>query len=232
MSGEEILKEDKNIVVPGEVVERDPKKAGENTKVTERGVVSTRLGVIQKVGRKISIIPYSGPYRPRDGDLVIGVVVGYAPNGWFVDIGAGVKAFLPATERFKGKFDPRIHDLKEAFKLGDVLAAKILVAERLGAPLLTLRGNKNLGKMSTNWFIKVPVVKIARIIGKKGSMLRILEKGTNSRVMVGQNGVLAIEGTYEAYVKIKKAVNLISEKTFLKGLTEQVSKLIAGEENA
>ena len=217
------------IVIPGEIIEKDSKKAGDNTEVTERGVISTRLGVIQRSGSKINIIPYSGPYKPKKGDIVIGIIVGYAPNGWFVDIGSGVKAFLPATEAMKGKFDPRIHELRDILKIGDVISAKVLASERLGAPLLTIKSEKGLGKMTTSWFIKVPVVKIARIIGKRGSMLKLLEKKTGSKIIVGQNGVLAIEGSYEAYEKVKKAVNLITEKTFSKGLTERVSKLLEEE---
>lgn len=217
------------VVVPGEVIDKNRRKRGDNIEVTERGVISTRLGVLQRDGRRIDVIPYSGPYRPKKGDLVIGIVTGYAPNGWVVDIGAGVKAFLPAAEAFKGRFDPKIHNLREFLRIGDVLVAKVSSADRLGTLLLTVKDKRNsLGKLSTPWFIYVPVVKIARVIGKRGSMLRLIEEATKSKVIVAQNGILAVEGDYEAYLKVKQAIKLISEKTFSRGLTEMVSKLLGG----
>ena len=215
------------VVVPGEVIARGKKLKGENLVQAEKEVIATRLGILQSGGGRADVIPYSGPYKPKKGEVVIGVVTGYAPNGWIVDIGSGGKAFLPAVELFKGKFDPRTHELREKLKIGDVIVAKVAETTRSGSTLLTLKDKKSkLGRLDTPWFIKVPVVKIARIIGKKGSMLSLIEKASGAKIIVGQNGVLGIEGSYESFLKVREAVELISEKTFSKGLTDKVSKLL------
>lgn len=216
----------RSIVVPGSVVD-EKGYSGDNTVKAERGIVSTRLGVSAFHGRKVSVIPHSGPYKPRKGDFVLGVVVGYKRNGWDVDLGTASKAFLPASEAGIGRrFDPRRDELNKILRIGDVISAKIIQASRLRYPLLTMK-ERNLHKITDGVFRKVTVAKIPRIIGKKGSMLKVLkDSGFIQEILVGQNGVIGIIRPKESYGKVEAALDLIVEKTYARGLTEGVAEIL------
>jgi len=214
------------IAIPGMVIGGKEYTGGDNTVRTEKGWIATRLGVTSINGRRISVIPYAGPYKPRQGDFVIGIVQGYGPNGWFLDISTPSKAFLPATEVLgKRRFDPRIDELRDILKIGDVVSAKVLETGRFGHTILTMK-DRGLEKIEKGYFLKVGIQKIPRIIGKKGSMLKILQEGSGSSIAIGQNGVIAVKGSYEAFLKVKSAIDLIEKKTFARGLTEEVASVL------
>ncbi len=215
-----------SIVVPGMIVAGDDQVEGDNTIRVNRGIVATHSGVVLRVGKRVSVIPRSGPYLAKKGDFVIGFIIGYGPNGWNVDLGATPRSFLPAKEVMRrGRFDPTRHELREMLEIGDVVSAKVLEAGRQGYPLLTTK-EKGLGKIHEGWFLKVQVSKIPRLIGKKGSMLKVLREGCKARVLVGQNGVVAVLGSREAFLRVKPAIELIINKTFASGLTEEVAGIL------
>jgi exosome complex component RRP4 len=215
-----------SIVVPGMIVAKDDRVEGDNTIRADRGIVATHIGVVSRAGKRVSVIPRSGPYLAKKGDFVIGVISGYGPNGWFVDIGTAHRSYLPAKEVMKrGRFDPTRDELSEMLGIGDVVSAKVLDAGRQGYTLLTMK-ERGLEKMKDGWFMKVQVSKIPRLIGKKGSMLKILREGGKVRVFIGQNGVVAILGSRESFLRVKPAIELIEHKTFAKGLTEEVAVIL------
>ena len=216
---------ERHIAVPGMVIGEKNSTGGENTIRTERGLVATRLGVTSATDKRISVIPYAGPYKPRQGDFIIGIVQRYGPNGWFLDICTSSRVFLPAAEVLRRRFNPRIDELSEILKIGDVVSVKILEAGRIGYPILTMK-DRGLEKIDKAYFMKVGISKIPRIIGKKGSMLKILKEGSGSFVAIGQNGVIAVKGSYEAFLKVRSAIDIIEQKTFAKGLTEEVTSLL------
>ncbi|NIN53140.1 MAG: S1 RNA-binding domain-containing protein [Nitrososphaeria archaeon] len=214
---------EKSIVIPGVIVADSSYTEGENTIKTDRGVVSTRLGIVSYAGKKVSVIPHSGPYKPRKGDFVIGLITGYGPNGWLTDIGAITRAFLPVAEVIRRRrYDPRIQELSEILKIGEMISVKVIEAGRLGYPILTMK-DSGLQKITNARYVKVKVSKIPRIIGKKGSMLKLLKEGGKAKIFIGQNGVIAVIGSLDSYHKIVQAINLIVEKTFAHGLTSEVA---------
>ncbi|MFQ5711069.1 MAG: KH domain-containing protein [Candidatus Geothermarchaeales archaeon] len=218
---------DKSIVIPGMIIADKNHVGGENTVKTDLGVIATCLGIVSYTNGKVSVIPHSGPYRAKKNDFVIGFVTGYGPNGWFVNIGAITRAFMPAIEALRTRrFDPRVHELSETLKIGDVISAKVKEAGRMGYPILSMK-DSGLHKITDARFIKVNVSKIPRIIGKKGSMLKLLKEGTKAKILVGENGVIAIMGSLESYNKVKEAIHIIDEKTFARGLTSEIATTLS-----
>lgn len=196
-----------------------------------RGYVASLVGVAQISNKTIDLIPYKDIYRPVKGDYIVGVVVGYAPNGWFIDIGSYVKAFLPAADVLNKRFDPRKDELSKYFKIGDILGLYVSEVRRLGNLLVTVKDvkkakDKKLGRLSDYYIIKVWSTKLPRIIGKKGSMVKLLKEKLNGDLIIAQNGVILYKGPYEKFVILNKIIALITAKTFATGLTEYVNDLI------
>ena len=177
-------------------------------------------------------LPYKNVYKPNKGDYVIGVVVSYAPNGWILDIGSYTKAFLPASEVITNRrFDPRKDELSKYLSIGDVVGVKISDVRRLGYFGVSLKPSsedkdKRLGKIKGYYMLKVTTTKLPRIIGKKGSMIKLIKQRVKGDLIIAQNGVILFKGSYEDYMLLKKIINLIAAKTFASGLTDTVAGIL------
>ncbi len=220
------------IALPGVSIHKGPaQKVDEKIIRDARGYVPSLVGVAQISGKSIDLIPYKDIYRPVKGDYVVGVVVGYAPNGWFIDIGSFVKAFLPAADVLNKRFDPRKDELSRYYKIGDVVGLYVSEVRRLGNILVTVKDvkktkDKRLGKLTDYYIIKVWSTKLPRIIGKKGSMIKLLKEKLGGDLLIAQNGVILYKGPYEKFMVLNKIIALITAKTFATGLTEYVNDLI------
>ena len=89
---EEIKEEEKpkrEIVIPGEViVSGKDYLPGDGTRREGENIIANRYGLADISGRLIKIIPLSGIYMPRAGNIVIGRIEDVTFNGWLMDIKA------------------------------------------------------------------------------------------------------------------------------------------------
>ncbi len=219
---EEIGKETKReIVVPGEViVSGDDYLPGEWTERKGKEIVALRFGLADKSGRLVKIIPLSGTYIPRKGNVVIGKVLDITFNGWIMDIDAPYQSFLQAMEA--SKFVNK-NDLSECYDIGDMVAVKVWSIKRKGIDL-TARG-RNLGRLEEGIIIRVNSNKVPRVIGKEGSMINLIKTETNCDITVGQNGIIWIKGNkVEDELFAEKAILFVTEKSFVEGLTEKTKE--------
>ncbi len=237
---EEEDKRKMRIVTPGEKISgRINLRRTDNNFFIKIGnsMIATNLGVLKKTGSSLDLIPYKSVYTPRRDDYVIGVVIGYAANGWIVDIGASTKAFLSAQEliRWEGdaqRFDPKKYELSEHFKIGDLVGAVIIDINAQSHPILSLPSEKqginkkHLGKLNGYFIIKVHTTKIPRIIGRKGSMIKMIKENMRGDVIVGQNGVILYKGNYEDFLLLKKIIKTIISNTFAPGLTGKIAQML------
>lgn len=209
----------RKIVTPGEIiVEGDDYLPGEGTEKKGEKIIALRLGVVEEANNLIKIIPISGVYIPRRGNVVIGKVFDITFNGWLIDLDAPISGFLPIMEcpRYLNK-----NDLSEFLDIEDLVVAKIDSVKRKGVDL-TIK-IKGLGKVDNGLLIKINPSKVPRIIGKEGSMINLIKKETRCEITVGQNGWVWIKGrTIEEELFAKKAVLLVAEQALLNGLTERV----------
>lgn len=227
-----ILVADRQITRPGDclaVLEKDeiPPDGGfkyfpeRHIYILNNKVYSDTVGVVSLNEGGISVIPLEGLYIPRKDDLVIGVISEVGLSSWTVDIKSPYKAILPASDVIEG-FNPALHNLRNYLDIGDYVLAKISVFDRLRDPVLTTRG-KGLGKIINGFVIDVKPSKVARIIGKKGSMLNLLTSMTNCEIVVGLNGYVWAKCPDESMLDaLIKAIRLIEAKAHMKGLTEEV----------
>ena len=212
---------ERKIVIPGEIISSgNDLLPGEGTEKRGEDVVALKYGLAEEMNKLVKVIPLSGVYQARRGNVVIGKVENITFNGWVINIGAADNAFLSLMEvpRFVNK-----DALDEVMSIGDMMVGKIWNINRRGIDLsLKSRG---LGKIEEGMIIEVNPNKVPRIIGKDGSMIKLIKEETSCNITVGQNGIIWIKGNkIEDELFAKKAINFVTERSFVSGLTEEITK--------
>lgn len=212
---------DRKPVIPGEVIVKGSDYLpGEWTEKRGDEIIAIRYGLVEEINRLIKVIPLSGVYHPRMGNVVIGKVKDLTFNGWLVEIDAAENGFLPVSEvpKYINK-----NALEEEMDIGDMMIAKINGVHKRGIDL-SVR-SRNLGKIEEGIIVKINSNKVPRVIGKEGSMVKIIKEQTNTNITVGQNGFIWVRGdNVEDELLAKKAILHISEKSFIDGLTDEVKE--------
>lgn len=216
---------DRKIIIPGEVIAKGDFLPGEGTEKIGDEIVAMKFGLAEEINKLVKIIPLSGIYQPRRGNLVVGKVENVTFNGWVIDIGTAENAFLSLIEvpRFVNK-----DGLDEVMDIGDMVVAKIWNINKRGIDLSIK--SRGLGKIEKGLIVNVNPNKVPRVIGKEGSMISLIKDETKCEITVGQNGLIWIQGNrIEDELRAKKAILFITEKSFISGLTEEVKKWFGGE---
>jgi len=212
---------DRKVVIPGEIIaEGEDLLPGEHTQKTDGKIVSLRYGLAEEQNSLIKVIPLSGVYSPRRGNVVIGKIENLTNNGWIVDIGSADSAFLSLMEvpRYVNK-----DAMEEVFKIDELLIAKIWSIGKRGIDLSIK--SRGYGKIEDGIVFEVNPNKVPRIIGKEGSMIKLIKDETGCEIDVGQNGYVWITGpTTDVELFAKKAITFVTEKSFIHGLTDEVTK--------
>jgi exosome complex component RRP4 len=212
---------ERKIVIPGEViVSGDNYLPGESTEKRGNDIVALKYGLAEESNKLVKIIPLSGPYIPRRGNVVIGKVELITHNGWVINIGCAENGFLSVMEvpRYVNK-----DAMDEVMSIGDMAVVKIWSMNGRGIDLsLKARG---LGKIHEGLIFKTNPNKVPRVIGKEGSMIKLIKEQTNCNITVGQNGYIWIKGDkIDDELLAKRAIKFIVDNSFIEGLTEEVEK--------
>jgi exosome complex component RRP4 len=212
---------ERKVVIPGEeIVKGKDYLPGEGTEKRNESIVALRYGLAEESNRLVKVIPLSGVYQPRSGNVVIGKVELVTFNGWVIDIGASENGFLTLTEvpRYVNK-----NGLDEVMDIGDMVVAKIFSINKRGIDLSIK--SRGLGKVEHGIIVKINSNKVPRVIGKEGSMVKLIKEETGCNITVGQNGLIWLKGDkVEDELLAKKAILFIVEKSYVAGLTEEVKK--------
>ncbi|HIH52442.1 MAG TPA: hypothetical protein HA284_02805 [Nanoarchaeota archaeon] len=212
---------DRKVVIPGEIIaEGEDLLPGEHTEKIDGKVISLRYGLAEEQNSLVKVIPLSGVYSPRRGNVVIGKIENLTNNGWVVDIGSADSAFLSLMEvpRYVNK-----DAMEEVFKIDELLIAKIWSMGKRGIDLSIK--SRGYGKIEEGMVFSVNPNKVPRIIGKEGSMINIIKEKTGCEIDVAQNGYVWITGpSIDDELYAKKAINFVTEKSFIHGLTDEVTK--------
>lgn len=228
----------RDLVVPGEVLTTDVKNflPGRGTLLTKdrTKIISLNIGLKQTKKNYINVIPLRGFYTARPGDKVIALVVDKNPVKYRCDINAKEDAVLkPKNTMKRGRVKrggrERYDSGSEKYEIGDILIAKVLSADRLNAPELTTVG-KYLGKKNNGIVISIDPPKIPRVIGRNGSMIKILKNLTRTNIFVTQNGRIWLKGEDMAHERLLiDAIQKIEREAHTVGLTDRMSEYIENE---
>ena len=221
-----LLVEEKQIVFPGDEL-ADGMDYLPSMNVVRDGdkLIATKVGMVGMSGRFVKIIPLTGTYTPKEGDLVIGRVSGVTFSGWRVDIGQPSDAVIPLKDGTTD-FIQRNADLTKYYTYGDYVVAQITQVYNGKMFDLSMKG-PGLRKLSKGRIIDISPTKVPRVIGKKGSMISLIKENTGVKISVGQNGkVWLVAEDPKMELKALEAINLIQKESHTSGLTERVKEFL------
>jgi exosome complex component RRP4 len=216
-----IFVEDKEIVIPGDILSDEEYHSGRGTFKENDKVCSSLVGLVAIRDKKISVIPLQSKYIPKRGDVVIGEVTDIRFSMWNLDINSPYSGFLPASDVF-GK---EKRELNRTFDVGDVLFLRVVDVDEVKKVKLGLKG-RGLGKFRGGILINITPTKVPRLIGKKGSMINMIKDETRCEVIVGQNGVVWVKGEPAMERVAEKVINMIEEQAHTSGLTDRVREML------
>jgi len=218
--------EKKRHVIPGEVIVSGPYRAEQNTVLQGDKVLATSIGLSDVHDGSVRVIPLTGGYYPKDDDLVIGKIISHSAMSWEVDINSCYSGMLPATDVFGRDFSSHSDDLSSKLRKGDLIATRIVNSDKTRDPLLTISG-RELGKIDYGELVEISPSKVARLIGKRGSMIQMIESATRAQITIGQNGlvVIACEDS-DGLLRAINAVELVEEKAHVADLTDRISEML------
>ncbi|MDH3313299.1 MAG: exosome complex RNA-binding protein Rrp4 [Nitrosopumilus sp.] len=213
-------------VIPGDVVTTGPFRPEQNVELQGNKIISTTIGISEIYDDSVKVIPLTGKYIPKINDLVIGKVISHTSLSWELDINSCYVGFLPAQDVFGRDFSAHADELASKLKSGDLVAARIANFDRTRDPLVTI-SDRDLGKIDTGDLVKISPSKVPRLIGKRGTMIQMIEMATDAAITIGQNGWVVVScESPEGLLKAKKAIEMVNEKAHVANLTDQVKEML------
>jgi len=201
---------ERKLVVPGDLVTDQKVKLGPNVYVEGGKVYAKVVGLAEVKDGVARVIPLEGRYIPKEGDPVIGIVIDVKIPGYDVDLNSPYYGFLPNEE------------LPEEATYGDVVIATVKKVDAVRNALLE-KGNILRG----GELITINPKKVPRVIGKKKSMLNLLQNLTGVTILVGANGRIWLYGKNADVAKA--AIFKIEQEAHTSGLTDRITKFIEEE---
>ena len=221
-----VLTKDKEIAVPGEcLAEGMDYLPGNGTYRNEEKIYASRLGLVNLDGRAIKLVPLTGRYLPKRGDTIIAKVEEVMMSGWRVDTNSAYSAILGMKDA-TSEYIQKGSDLRQFFTFVDNIVCKITNVTSQKLVDITVRG-PGLRKLKGGRIINVNCNKVPRIIGKKGSMVSMIKQATDTKIIVGQNGVIWILGEDPKLELLAvETIEKIAAESHKSGLTDKIKEFL------
>ena len=216
---------EKDISVPGETLAIGMDVLpGSGTYRDGEKIVANRLGLAAIEGRTIKLIPLSGRYAPKTGDTIICKVIDVGFNGWRLDTNSAYSAMLSMKDA-TSEFIQRGANLTQYYDLGDYIVCKIVNVTSQKLIDVTMKG-PGLRKLKGGRIIEVDPNKVPRIIGKQGSMVVMIKDATKCNIVVGQNGLIWIDGEPINELLAIQTIRKIEKESHTSGLTDKIKEFL------
>lgn len=212
-----IYVENKDLVIPGQLLADDEYYSGRGTFKENGKVCSSLMGLVSLRNKKLRVIPLKSKYVPKKGDVVIGKIDDVRFSMWNVDINSPYSGILPAFE----VFGREKKELNKVFDIGDVLFLRVVDVDEIKKAKLGLKG-RGMGKFKGGIIVDIAPTKVPRLIGKKGSMINMIKDKTNCKIVVGQNGLVWVKGDKDMEQLTKSIIQLIEAEAHTSGLTNKI----------
>jgi len=221
-----IAVQNRELVIPGQLIAEGDYRIREGVFREGRAIYSSVLGLADIRGETIRVIPLNGPYVPKEGDMVIGVVADMHSSGWIVDLNSPYYGNLLVSNYLRRKVDLNRESLHRFLRVEDVVALRVRDVDERKQVLLE-GGYPGLGKLRGGKLIEISPMKVPRVLGKKGSMLQILQKEGGCRLLVGQNGRIMIwSKDPRNVVRVTEAILKIEKESHTSGLTDRIKLML------
>ncbi len=224
-----IFVKNKQIVVPGTLIAEGNYNVIGPVEREGNKYYALTVSLVELKPEGIKVTPLSGVYFPKVGDLVIGKVIEVTPVGWFIDINSPYRAFLSLKEGVNEFVDITRTDLSKYYDEGEYILCKIINVSKRGIVHVSTKETK-FRKIKEGLIISITPSKVPRVIGKGGSMVKMIKEVTGAQVIVGQNGRVWIRAeSPEIETLVAQAIQMIDKASHISGLTEKIKKFL--EEN-
>ena len=216
----------REVVVPGQLLAEGRYRSSFGTYDEDGKIFSSLVGLAELRGNTVKVVALEGTYIPKEGDLVIGLIHIVAGNNWKVDIGGPYGASLHANNALRR---PYSDDISEYMNIGDVISAEIIAFDRNSGPFLGMKG-RGLTVLTDGMVLEVSPAKIPRIIGRRGSMINMINDHLKIQTIVGQNGRIWIRAPNTEILRLAiKAFRTIEAQAHTSKLTDRISSMLVEE---
>ena len=213
----------REVVVPGQLLAEGRYRSSFGTYEEGGKIYSSLMGLAELRGNTVKVVALEGAYIPREGDLVIGVITLVAGNNWKVDIGGPYGASLHANNALRR---PYSDDISQYMDTGDVISAEVSTFDRQSGPFLSMKG-RGLEVLEGGMILHVSPAKIPRIIGRRGSMINMINDHLRIDSVVGQNGRIWIKTPDVRKLRLAiRAFRMIESQAHTSNLTDRVNKML------
>ena len=221
MSEESSSKSTRKLVLPGDLMETKS-KPGKGIFRKDGRVHASVVGHSSDKSGYINVNGIKGRYNPKTGDKIVAVCAETGPSIWRMDIGASFNSTLHHSESgWKVPFG----DTARFLSIGDAVWAEIFMVDAAGSHQISLKKD-DCRKLYSGTIVKINPTNVPRVIGKQGSMITTIREKTQTRIQIGQNGCIWIDGKGDDISLAQKAIEMINEEATSKGLTKKVEKLL------
>ena len=211
----------RSLVLPGDILETKS-KPGWGIFRSEGIVHSSVLGYSSDRSGYVNVNPITGRYNPKVGDKIVAICVETGPSVWRMDIGSSFNSTLHHSESgWKVPFG----DTARFLSIGDAIWAEVFMVDAAGSHQISLKKD-DCRKLYSGTVVKLDPTNVPRVIGKQGSMITTIREKTQTRIQIGQNGYIWIDGKGEDIALAQKAVEMINRESTSKGLTKKIEKLL------
>ena len=221
MSEESSSESARKLVLPGDLMETK-NKPGRGIFRKDGRIHASVVGHSSDKSGYINVNGIKGRYNPKTGDKIVAVCAETGPSIWRMDIGASFNSTLHHSESgWKVPFG----DTARFLSIGDAVWAEIFMVDAAGSHQISLKKD-DCRKLYSGTVVKINPTNVPRVIGKQGSMITTIREKTQTRIQIGQNGYIWIDGKGDDISLAQKAVEMINEEATSKGLTKKIEKLL------
>lgn len=213
----ELVKE-RTVVLPGQQLDGADYTPGYGTYREEGKIYASVAGMLSIRPPVIKVIPFSGPYIPQDGDIVIAIVKMVGASFWLVDLRA--PHYTP-LHHSGTPWKVEYGECGEYLHPGDAVVVRVERMEEQKRMGVTMNGD-GLGRLQGGVIEEISPTKVPRVIGKSGSMIKMIQQATGTRMTVGQNGRVWIDGEPASIFKVRQALEIIDREGQKSGLTDKI----------
>ena len=214
--------EPKVLVLPGDEIPDRGLQPGFGTYRVGKRVFASVMGYATWREPFVRVVPFAGRYAPKPRDVIVGIVQDVQKTFYLLDIDASRWAPLHTSGT---PWEPGPGELDQFLRIGDAVLVAVENLDATGKIGVTMKG-EDLGKLSGGTILSISPAKIPRVIGKGGSMIHTITRLTGTRVAVGQNGRIWVEGSPDGIHRVRECLRIIEEEGQRPGLTERIEEFL------
>tara|TARA_Y100000588_G_scaffold387538_1_gene485542 strand:- start:4292 stop:4978 length:687 start_codon:yes stop_codon:yes gene_type:complete len=200
-------------------------KIGDGVFKKEDKICSALVGTAKQSGSYISVSAMKGRYYPKVGDVVIATCSGIGPSHWYMDINSSSDALLHFSET---EWKVGIGETSKFMGIGDACIAEIFFSGT-GSYQVSFKKGFIGRRLYAGTIFKIECRNVSKIIGKQGANIEMIREKTNTRIQIGQNGMIWVDGTTDEIAKAMGAIKMINEEEGKIEGTEMIEKFLKGD---